>query len=357
MRTTTIRALLLSCAGMLGCSSSGGEDAGAELGAGSGSLALVRLERFSPPANLGSGGATPRGATPPGTTPPGTPPPGTTPDVPAAPASGSPVAEPPASSARVVANAKVARFSGLDSSSVLKLLGVDVRDGDSCTVTGRLDDFPMAPEAHVELLSVGDLSLRVGDRAHTFSPQLFPDLATTASGWFYAGHFDLDATRTSEANLRSRAEEPRASTVEPRADGGLERGDEYVLTAQGAQGVGRFELAVAAPNEVLGLEASGISLEQDGALNRASDAALTWEPEDIRDRLELELFAGGSVLSCSLRDDGQFLLPHAKLALLEADQQASLVLRRVRVLNAQMDGIENAYVRIASTRTLSLKVE
>lgn len=310
MRTMTIRALLLSCAGMVGCSSSGGEDAGAELGAGSGTLALMRLERFSQPL-------------------------GDDTSAPAASAAGP----------RIVANAKVARYSGLDGSSVLKLLGVDVRDGDSCTVTGRLDDFPMAPEARVELLSVGNISLRVGERAHTFSPQLFPDLATTASGWFYAGHVDLDAAR---------AGEPKP---EPKADGGPERGDEYVLTAQGAQGVGRFELSVAAPNEVSGLEVSGASLEQDGALNRASDAALTWEPEDMRDRLELEVFAGGSVLSCSVRDDGQFLLPHAKLALLEADQQASLVLRRVRVLNTQMDGIENAYVRIASTRTLQLKVD
>jgi hypothetical protein len=308
MRTTTIRALLLLCAGAVGCSSSGGEDAGAELGAGSGSLALMRLERFSQPPS-------------------------------ADPATTS------VSGPRIVANAKVARYSGLDGSSVLKLLGVDVRDGDSCTVTGRLDDFPMAPEARVELLSVGNISLRVGERAHTFSPQLFPDLATTASGWFYAGHVDLDAARVGETK------------PEPKADGAPERGDEYVLTAQGAQGVGRFELSVAAPNEVLGLEVSGTSLEQDGALNRGADAALTWEPEDMRDRLELEIFAGGSVLSCSVRDDGQFLLPHAKLALLEADQQASLVLRRVRVLNAQMDGIENAYVRIASTRTLSLKVD
>jgi len=340
MRTRTTRALLLSCAGMLGCSSSGGEDAGAELGAGSGSLALVRLERFSQPENLGAS-RDPARAPADDTLDASASGPTLRPGEPGvAPRPG----EPGATSARVVANAKVARFSGLDSSSVLKLLGVDVRDGDSCTVTGRLDDFPMAPEARVELLSVGDLSLRVGDRAHTFSPQLFPDLATTASGWFYAGHFDLDS-RTSETR------------VELKADGGPERGDEYVLTAQGAQGVGRFELAVAAPNEVLGLTASGTSLEHDGALYRASDAALTWEPEDMRDRLELELFAGGSVLSCSVRDDGQFLLPHAKLALLEADQQASLVVRRVRVLNAQMDGIENAYVRIASTRTLPLKVD
>lgn len=295
MRTTTLRALLLACTGVLGCSSSGSEDAGAELAVGSGSLALLRLERFTP---------------------------GDT------------------ATARVVANGKVARFSGLDGSSVLKLLGVDVRDGDSCSVTGRLDDFPLAADARVELLSVGDLSLRIGDSTHTFSPQLFPDLATTASGWFYAGHVELGDTRPSE----------------PRADGGAER-DDYALTAQGSHGVGRFELSVAAPNEVLGLDLAGVSLEHDGALNRAADAHLTWEPEDLRDRVELEIYAGGSVLSCSVRDDGQFTLPHAKLALLESDPQASLVVRRVRIIQAEMAGIESAYVRLASTRTLSLGVD
>jgi len=299
MRTTTIRALLFSCTGaVLGCSSSGSEDAGAELGVGTGSLALMRLERFASDVE-GAEGAT-----------------------------------------RVVANAKVARYSGLDGSSVLKLLGVDLREGDSCSVIGRLDDFPMASDARVQLLSVGDISLRIADRSHTFSPQLFPDLATTASGWFYAGHVDVGPQRV----------------LEPRADGGADR-DDYAIAAQGAQGVGRFELSVAAPTEVSGLELGGVSLEVDGAVNRGVDAELTWEPEDLRDRVELEIAAGGSVLSCSVRDDGQFVLGHQKLALLEADPQASLVLRRVRDLSTDMQGIETAYVRIATTRTLSLKVD
>ena len=124
MRTPSLRALLLVCAGAAGCTTSGSEDAGAELAAASemprsGTLALVRLERF--------------------------------PSTDAAPA-------------RVVTNAKVARYSGLDGSSVLKLLAVDVRDGESCTVSGRLDDFPLAAEARVALLSIGDISLRVGEQ-------------------------------------------------------------------------------------------------------------------------------------------------------------------------------------------------
>ncbi len=286
MGATWTLALLFTCAGAIGCSSSGGEDAGLDLGVGSGSLALVRLERF-PPTETGP--------------------------------------------ARLVADAKVARYSGLDGSSVLKLLGADVRDGEGCILAGRFDDLSLAPDSRVELLSVGPLALRTGEVAQTFSPRLFPELATTASGWFYAGNTELPAARA--------------------------EGEEYALSAQGEHGVGRFELAVGAPNEVLGLELGGVKLDPEAALTRTRDLSLTWEPEDLSDRVELEIYAGGAVLSCSARDDGQFVLPHAKLASLEQDAHGSLVLRRVRVMFTDMQGIETAYVRIATTRTLPIQVE
>jgi hypothetical protein len=313
MRTNTRRALLVACAAVIGCTSSGNEDAGAELGAGTGSVALFRLERFPSSYASGSTSADPQGATP-----------------------------------RVVANAKIARFTGMDGSSVSKLLGVEVREGEGCTVSGRLDGFSFHPEARVELLSVGDISLRLGDRAQTLSPRLFPDLASTASGWFYAGHAELA---------------PAESGVDrERSDGGLERESEYTLSAPGEQGIGRFELAIAAPGPVLGLELAGneLSLDQqaEGAtLKRDADASLSWEPEDLRDQIEIELYAGGSVLSCTARDDGQFSVPQAKLALLEADPQASIVVRRVRVVPVELQGIESADVRFATTLNGALRVQ
>jgi hypothetical protein len=304
MRTTWSRALLFVCAGTIGCTSRGTEDAGADLGAssaslrtGSGSLAFVRLERTS---SLPRGTARLDGHAD----------------------EGSP---------RLVANAKVARYSGIDGSAVLKLLGADVRDNESCSLISRLDDFSLAPEARVELLSVGDIALRVGELSQTLSPRLFPDLATTASGWFYAGNADLPL-------------------------GGPEL-EEYVLSAQGEHGVGRFETSIAAPGEVQALELAGLSLEREGVLVRAVDAELSWEPEDLRNRVEIEVHAGGSVLSCVARDDGRFVLPQSKLASLEADTDASLVVRRVTVIAADMQGIESAYVRVAATRTLPLLLQ
>lgn len=292
---TTIRALLVVSVGAVGCTSSGSDDAGAELGAAAstlhldgrtGSLALVRVERVAP-----TEGAAPR----------------------------------------VVANAKVARYTGIDGASVLQLLGAHDRAGEGCTEASRLDDLPLGHEARVELLSIGPIALRAGDVAQQLSPRLFPDLATTASGWFYAGNAELAPERTSI--------------------------DEYVLSAPGEQGVGRFDLTTAAPGEVMNLEATGGSLEQGGVIARSRDVELTWDLEDLRDRIELELYAGGSVLSCTVRDDGHFVLPQSKLSILEKDANASLVARRVRVLSAEMQGIETAYVRIATTRKLPVKIE
>ncbi|MET0344462.1 MAG: hypothetical protein ABW252_25840 [Polyangiales bacterium] len=294
MRTTSLRALSLVCVVAVGCTSSGSDDAGAEPGAANaaltekvGSLALVRLERVS----QGEGAPT-----------------------------------------RVVANAKVARYVGIESDAVLKLLGASERDEEGCTVASRLDDFPLAPEARVELLSIGDISLRSSGFSQELSPRLFPDLATTASGWFYAGNAELQPAEPGE-------------------------GDEYAIGAPGDQGVGRFELAVSAPSDVSALAIAGAGLAPSGALSRGRDAELRWEPEDLRDHVEVEIYAGSSVLTCTMRDDGHFVLPQQKLAILESDPRASLVARRVRVVSADMQGIEAAYVRVAASRKLSLRVD
>jgi hypothetical protein len=284
MRSTTIPALLFACAALAGCTSSGSEDAGAE-GPGSASLAMLRLERFQQGDQDG----------------------------------------------RLVANAKIARFTGLDGSSVLKLLGVEPREGEGCTVGSRLDGFPLPPEARLELLSIGDISLRAGERVQTLSPRLFPDLASTASGWFYASGAELEAV-----------------------DGGVEREDYYALSASGEQGIGHFELALSAPGAVTGLKLDG---KDPTTLARSADVQLSWDPEDMRDQVELEIYAGSSVLSCAAGDDGQFTLPAAKLALLDADPQASIVVRRVLAVSTDMQGVESAVVRFATTRTATLAVQ
>lgn len=277
---------LLASALVCGCTNSHGEDAGTVPSAEdqAGSLALLQIERFSD-------------------------------------------AEAPLP--RLVASAKVARYRAIEGAALLRLLGADAREVETCGTASR-GAVELMPEARVEFLSVGDISLRGASAQHTLSPRLFPALATTASGFFYAGE--------SEVSL------PRAEL------------DEYQLSARGENGVGAFEVALAAPADVSGLSVAGVPLEQGGALERGRDLEITWDPEDPSDRVELEIYAGGGVLSCAARDDGHFVVPSASVAAIEADDNAALVVRRVRVVAVDMQGIEAAYARVATTRTLALSV-
>jgi hypothetical protein len=265
------------------CTSAGSEDAGAE--SSSGSLALLAVER----SGDGSGEPT-----------------------------------------RLTALAKVARYRGIDADGLLRLLGADARELETCGAGSGLDDSVIHANAHVDLLSVGDIELRVGNTRQAFAPRLFPALAATAAGWFYAGSAEL-------ADASSGAED-------------------FAMSARGEAGLGRFEVAGSTPSEVRGLALGGVPIDAETVLTHVAGAELTWEPEAGSDRIEIEIFAGGSSLSCALRDDGQFRLTAAQLEALEADDSASLIARRVRIAPIEMQGVESAYARIAATRSLSLHV-
>lgn len=289
-------ALLLACCALpLACTSAYTEDAGSELSGSQSSLALLSLER-----NVGSDDE----------------------------------------QVRLSASAKVARFRGIDGDGLLKLLGAELRDLESCGAASALDPGVSA-SAQVDLLSVGNITVRLGDTQHSLAPRLFPALATTAAGWFYAGGVELPAQ--------------------------LGGNEEFVLSAPGEAGDGKFEVLGATPSEVQGLTLSGVQLDADASspialgtsrveLRRGEAAELSWEPEAAGDRIELEIFSGGTAIACAARDDGQFNLSRAQLRLLEADESASLVIRRVRVLPVEMASIESAYVRIASARTFVLPI-
>lgn len=296
MRTPWKSALFLASCSLAGCTSTDSEDAGRDLASSHGSLALLSFER----------GVDAQSDQP-----------------------------------RLSAGAKVARFRGIDGDGLLKLLGAELRDLETCGPASGLEERVVGANAEVDLLSVGPIAVRAGATRTQLEPRLFPALAATAAGWFYAGAVELPV-----GSLGS---------------------EELVLSAGGEGGLGRFELAAAAPQDVQGVALAGTPLEEPvseakGAaapvvVSRADALELTWEPDAQGDRVEIEVFAGGSVLSCAARDDGQFVLSRAQLRALEADDNASLVLRRVRVLPLEMAGVETAYVRLAATRTASLSVK
>jgi hypothetical protein len=236
-----------------------------------------------------------------------------------------------AEGARLAANAKVARFRGIDGDGLLKVLGAEPRELESCGTVAALDEGVLSPLAQVDLLSVGAIELSLADYHHSLAPRLFPALAT-AAGWFYAGAAELPAQL--------------AGTEEP-----------FVLSAAGQAGLGKFELHGATPKEVLGLALGGAPVQAGSVLSRAQSLEFTWEPSSSADRIEFEIFAAGSTLSCAARDDGHFRISSAQLKLLEADESAALIVKRVRTVPVEMTGVESAYARLAVTRSVSLRVE
>jgi hypothetical protein len=120
-----------------------------------------------------------------------------------------------------------ARYRGIDGEGLLKVLGAEPRELETCGAAVALDDGALSPAAQVELLSVGAIQLSLGGTSHSLAPRLFPALATTAAGWFYAGAAELPG----------------------QASGGDEP---FVLRASGQAGLGKFELRGPTPSEVLG---------------------------------------------------------------------------------------------------------
>lgn len=285
MRALRKPALLWAfCVLPLGCTSAGSEDAGADPAGGS--LALLSLERS---------------------------------------------VESDGEGARLAAHAKVARYRGIDGDGLLKVLGAEPRELESCGTVAALDEGVLSPLAQVDLLSVGAIELGAADHHHSLSPRLFPALATTAAGWFY-GAAELPAQPAG-------AEEP------------------FVMSATGEAGLGKFELRGVVPAEVLGLALGGVPVQAGSVLSRAHSLEFSWEPSSSADRIEFEIFAAGSTLSCAARDDGHFRIPSAQLKLLEADESAALIVKRVRTVPLEMAGVESAYARLAVTRSVSLRVE
>jgi hypothetical protein len=285
MRRSLCILLAAACAPALAaCNLSAAEDAGTELDVQSGSLGLISVERFVDSQSL----------------------------------------------PHLVTGAKVARYRGIQGDALLGLLGALPRELETCRVEAGLNDLALNQDAHVELLSVGDIAVRLGDVVTTLSPRLFPPLASTASGLFYAGDAEI---------------------VAPRAEN-----DEYVLSARGENGLGAFEMVAGSPTEVGNLSADGVRVEDALNIARGRPLTLTWDAEGLHDRIEIELYAGGSVLSCACRDDGHFVLPRDVMRVIDTDDDASVVVRRVRVLPVELSGIEAGYARIATTSTLEAHV-
>ena len=275
------------CLWGMACSGGQGEDAGADASANASSLAVLQLEKR---------------------------------------------VNPNSTHARFVTGAKVARYRGIDGDALLRLFGANTRDLETCEVTaGGLDDYSVASEATVELLPVGAIAVRLGDTRQALLPRLFPALASTASGSFYAGGSDLSGVSFEESTP-------------------------YSLSAEGSGGVGRFTLSGFAPPAVEELRLQGLPSQEAKVVRRAGDLVITWRPQTGVDRVEFDLFSGGSFLACAARDDGEFTISRGHLLGLEPDDNASMSIRRARFSEVDMTGVDAAYARVEASYTVSVQV-
>jgi hypothetical protein len=242
---------------------------------------------------------------------------------------------------RTVLRAAFARYHGIDGDSVLHLLGAgSAAEIGSCVLADPADELAgvdvVDVDADVELLDVGALRVTVAHTEARLSPRTFPDLASVLAGVFYA-------------------EDAALAMPEPEVD-------EYRFVAEGGVEVGAFDVLVPAPAVVGGLElvgADGTSARLDGSLmeiTRSGALTLQWDGDDPRDLVEIEITSGAQRLACVARDEGSFRIGAEGVAALEADSDARLVVRRVRISPFDATGIDVAFARVAAARSFPLAV-
>ena len=233
------------------------------------------------------------------------------------------------SGARAVLGAAFAQYRGLDGRDVLALLGSHSAEIETCRVQGMEEGAFATPDAEVELIDAGELEVRVaGTRTELFA-RTFPDLAGMVGGVFYAE----DATLA-----------PARADV-----------DEYVVAASGRE-LPSFEVVAVAPPGLTEVLVDGAAAEDGVSIERGFDVTFEWDAGDPRDRVEIEIAAAGQVVECAARDDGSFRLDGQTLAWLGADEEARVVVSRVRTQPFDVAGLDAAWVSVASSRTLRAAV-
>ncbi len=226
--------------------------------------------------------------------------------------------------------AAFARYQGMQEQDVVSLVSSGARaDLDTCTMVDG--DVRLPLDADVELVDVGALDVRLENdgiataAAPLMMARTFPDVASVMAGVFYAGEAQLPM---------------------PQADR-----DAYVVRASGGPDVGSFRVAVAAPADVAML----VYGDEDGRIARDRSLDFSWVPGgeegQAPDVIELELASRGGTLVCTAADDGAFRIDPATLSHLAIDQDADLVVRRVRVRAFSAAGLDSAFARVAITRS------
>ncbi|MFT3766355.1 MAG: hypothetical protein QM820_12715 [Minicystis sp.] len=180
----------------------------------------------------------------------------------------------------------------------------------------------------IELIDVGDVTLRTGSSVMTLAARAFPDVGDLVSGMFYTSR---DATSD------------------------LPAGATYTLEGTGSANVDRFAIEADAPAAPEDVRVDDASLGEGPVLGAARSALLRWraaEPAADKGRDDVVFVdvtaASGASVRCTFADSGQASVPAwvfgtGTLGPLPA--AASLSMHRVRERSFAVSGIDAGAVR------------
>jgi len=244
---------------------------------------------------------------------------------------------------------RVARFSGLDREEAAALIGFGELSGpeevDACE-----PPTPVLPNeelvggvlerSEIELLDVGTIEVRAGDRSLSLEPQSFPGLLNLLQGAVYG------------------ASEGEGIAWEP--------GAEWSFAARGASGVGPFDAVTEAPEElVVQRVGSDDPSVVSPVVERGVDLPLRWEAgPSARDdvvRIELAWTQLGTEmrLACAASDDGAFVVPAGILRQLPDGALVAsprLLVRRERRRGFGALGLDEGVVVVSLAESFDVRV-
>lgn len=218
-----------------------------------------------------------------------------------------------------------------DRASVERVLGarLDLPALGDCAELTPPDPAPadFAAAGPIELLDVGDVTLRMGDQAMPLAPRAFPDVGGFVSGVFYTSR---DAERDLPPSLA------------------------YVLEASGSSEKGPLRVPAEAPAPLELITVEGAPLESDPLLEEGSSVRLGWtasgSPSDFV-YVDLAPASGasrGPGLRCAFGDAGEGVIPAEVLAQVASgaeSDEVSISLHRVRQLAFSTSEVEHGEIR------------
>ena len=195
-----------------------------------------------------------------------------------------------------------------------------------CMALGAAADDPaLGSLGPIELLDVGDVTVRTGEDAMPLAARAFPDVGDLVFGVFYTSR---DAASELPAPAR------------------------YAFEGSGSTLIDRFSFEADAPSGPEDVRIGDVELSEEIVLEEGVAAALTWRADDpatADDRVYVDVIAAsGSAVRCGFRDTGRGVLPGSALraqALGSLPAGVTVAVRRVREVPFSAPGVDFGEVR------------